>query len=175
MEFIPLKIEGVLGITQNSRTDNRGSLLRVWEQNTFMSDFPLIQSSLVLNPEAGTLRGIHYQAEPYSEKKIIQCFSGRVFDVVVDLRKDSSNFGEHMSLEIGPSSNYIGLIVPSGCAHGYLTLEPHSNLIYFMDNEFSPQNSFGLLWNDEKLAIQWPFQPTNISPQDASWQKWPDV
>jgi dTDP-4-dehydrorhamnose 3,5-epimerase len=171
VEFVPLRIEGVLALKQTNYEDNRGKLIRVWDQNDLMSDFSLNQCSIVSNPSAGTLRGIHYQTDPYSERKIVQCFTGKVFDVVVDLREDSISFGDYVSLEIGPSSNFIGLVVPNGCAHGYLTLEPDSKLIYFMDKEYSPQNSCGLLWNDPKLAIDWPMHPTSISPRDASWPR----
>jgi dTDP-4-dehydrorhamnose 3,5-epimerase len=116
-----------------------------------------------------TLRGLHYQKFPFSETKIIQCISGKVFDVILDMRKESSEYGKHITLEIGPSSEFQGLVVPSGCAHGYMTLEANSTLIYFMDNIYSAENSCGVLWNDQNLKIKWPFMPAVISKQDSKW------
>jgi dTDP-4-dehydrorhamnose 3,5-epimerase len=169
MEFVSLQIEGVFGLIQQSKLDSRGTLTRVWDSKSLPSNFNLIQASVVFNPTEGTLRGLHYQSEPYSENKVIQCISGRVFDVVVDLRKDSSTFGCHLELVIGPFEDFQGIFVPAGCAHGYLTLEINSDLIYFMDNEYSLNHSEGLLWNDTKLSIDWPHEPVLISERDSKW------
>ena len=105
----------------------------------------------------------------HSETKIIQCIGGKVFDVIVDLRKESNTYFKHTSLEIGPSSEYQGLVVPSGCAHGYMTLEANSTLIYFMDNVYSAESSCGVLWDDPSLKIEWPSKPSVISKQDLEW------
>ena len=94
-----------------------------------------------------------------------------MFDVIVDLRQESSTFGNHLEVVLGLSSAYIGLFVPSGCAHGYVTLEQDSTLIYFMDKEYSAENSKGIHWEDPKLQIQWPIKPTVISARDQSWPK----
>ena len=105
----------------------------------------------------------------YSENKVIQCVSGKVFDLILDLRKDSSTYKKHIEIEIGPECEYQGLFIPAGCAHGYLTLEPNSTLIYFMDKAYSPENSKGIRWNDSRLLINWPCQPTLVSQQDLQW------
>lgn len=169
MQFIPLEIDGVLGIIGDSHSDSRGTLTRVWESNPVFQDFALNQVSIVGNPTKGTLRGLHFQTDPFSETKIIECVSGKVFDVVVDLRKDSSTYGRHLDIELGPLEPYIGLLIPAGCAHGYLTLEPNSTLIYFMDKIYSVDHSDGLLWSDPKLSIKWPFKPVLISDRDTEW------
>lgn len=171
MDFIPLEFEGVLGIVEKAQSDFRGTLTRVWDANPRLQEFKLVQSSIVLNPRVATLRGLHYQDPPFSENKVIFCVSGKVFDVIVDQRSSSSTFGKSLMVEIGPQMDYAGLFVPAGCAHGYLTLEPNSTLIYFMDKEYSQENSHGLLWSDPKLSINWPIDPIHISERDLKWPR----
>ena len=169
MEFIPLAISGALGIISESHSDSRGSLTRVWDTKSPLGNFNLVQSSLVLNPKAKTLRGLHFQTFPFSENKVIECVSGKVFDVIIDLRPESSTYKRQLAIHLGPDEKFIGIHVPAGCAHGYLTLEENSTLIYFMDREYSVKNSQGLLWNDPFLSIHWPSEPALISEQDSSW------
>lgn len=169
MKFTPLVIAGAFGIIEPPTTDFRGSLLRIWDVNTQPGSFEINQSSLTHNPKAGTLRGMHYQAEPYMENKVVMCVGGKVFDVILDLREDSITFGMNSSFEIGPNSNYLGLLVPAGCAHGYLTLENDSTILYFMDKSYSEEHSSGVLWNDPKFSIDWPSTPVLISERDANW------
>jgi dTDP-4-dehydrorhamnose 3,5-epimerase len=171
MLFTPLGIDGVFGITEPTKSDFRGALTRVWDIDSQLKSFDLNQSSVVTNPTAGTLRGLHYQTEPFSENKIVECITGTVFDVILDLRKDSATQGNHLAYEIGPTSQFLGLFIPAGCAHGYLTLETNSTLIYFMDREFSPMHSHGVLWNDPRLSILWPSDPILISEQDKGWKE----
>jgi dTDP-4-dehydrorhamnose 3,5-epimerase len=169
MEFVPLEIDGTYGIKEIIKSDIRGDLIRVWDKNSLLLDFHLIQSSIVINPILGTLRGLHYQLEPYSENKIIQCLTGMVFDVIVDLRESSKTYGRFLGLNIGPTSEYLGLLAPAGCAHGYLTMKPNSTLIYFMDKEFSDKHARGIIWNDPNLTIPWPIEPKLISDRDNLW------
>lgn len=169
MKLLPLEIDGVIGIIQDSNSDLRGSMTRVWDSNSILGTFNLTQSSFVTNPTLGTLRGLHYQVEPFSENKVVECVFGKVFDVVVDLRKDSPTYGSHVEVILGPSESYLGLIVPAGCAHGYLTLESNTMLLYFMDKVYSAEHSHGLLWSDPNLSIKWPFNPLLISARDSEW------
>jgi len=169
IKSVPLNIEGSFGLVTQPVSDERGALTRIWEKNLLSFGFSFEQVSIVENPTNFTLRGLHYQKFPYPEKKIIQCISGKVFDVILDLRKESSTYCKHITLEIGPSSEYQGLVVPLGCAHGYMTLEPNSTLIYFIDGTYSTENSCGVLWNDPSLGIEWPFKPFVISNQDLKW------
>jgi dTDP-4-dehydrorhamnose 3,5-epimerase len=169
IKSVPLKIEGSFGLVSKSVSDTRGTLTRIWENSLISNEFRLKQASIVGNPMSFTLRGLHYQKFPFSETKIIQCISGKVFDVILDMRKESSEYGKHITLEIGPSSEYQGLVVPSGCAHGYMTLEVNSTLIYFMDNIYSTENSCGVLWNDQNLKIEWPQKPVLVSENDLAW------
>lgn len=167
--FYPLKIHGAFSISLHSRVDDRGSMVRIWESQGELEKFELNQASFVANPLPKTLRGMHYQEEPFSENKILYCVSGLIFDVIIDLRETSKTYLQHEAIEIGPESSFQGLFVPKGCAHGYLTIRPHSNLVYFIDKSYSAQNARGLLWNDPKLKITWPFNPVCISDRDKNW------
>lgn len=169
MKFVPLEIEGVRGIVGQAQSDSRGHLIRVWDTSTILKDFGLKQASVVTNPLEGTLRGLHFQTSPFSENKVVQCISGKVFDVIVDIRHQSKTYGQHLGLILGPSEPYFGLIVPAGCAHGYLTLENNSTLVYFMDKVHSREHAKGLKWNDTKLGISWPRIPKLVSAQDMTW------
>jgi dTDP-4-dehydrorhamnose 3,5-epimerase len=169
VNFVSLAIEGAFGVISATHVDVRGSLTRVWDTDSLLGSFDLIQSSIVLNPKPGTLRGLHFQRSPFSENKLVECVSGKVFDVIVDLREESKTYRQHLGLNLGPSENYLGIFVPAGCAHGYLTLEENSTLIYFMDREYSPENAQGLYWNDPILSINWPSEPTLVSDRDSKW------
>jgi dTDP-4-dehydrorhamnose 3,5-epimerase len=169
MNFIPLEISGAFGIIEQPKSDFRGTFIRTFDVNTQLGSFEINQSSLTHNPKSGTLRGMHYQAEPHAENKVVICVSGKVFDVILDLREDSVTFGKNCSFEIGPNSAYLGLFVPVGCAHGYLTLENDSTLVYFMDKNYSEEHSSGVLWNDQKFSIDWPSTPVLITERDANW------
>jgi len=169
MNLTPIAIDGAFGITSPTKLDFRGSLTRLWDIDSPLCNFNLVQSSAVHNPTIGTLRGLHFQAEPFAENKVVECVSGRVFDVLLDLRVGSPTSGKHLTLEIGLGCDYLGIFVPAGCAHGYITLEANSTLVYFMDKEFSPEHSSGIRWDDPSFEILWPSAPTLISDRDANW------
>jgi dTDP-4-dehydrorhamnose 3,5-epimerase len=170
MNFEPLDIDGALGICGTVNHDFRGSFVRTWDIDSAMSAFKIKQASFTLNPKAGTLRGLHYQREPFAENKLVYSPSGKIFDVILDLRESSPTFEKHLSFEVGPNCKYIGLYIPAGCAHGYLTLEPNSALVYYMDKEYSKKHSSGVLWNDPRYGIPWPSSPLHISEADLNWE-----
>jgi len=169
MELISLELEGVFGINSSAFFDERGSFLRVWDEDSLKKHIELNQASAAINPKARTLRGLHYQANPHAETKIIQCIFGSVFDVVVDLRMDSPTSGSHVSVQIGPKETFQGIVVPKGFAHGYLTLEANSTLLYFMDHPYVPESAKGIGWNDPTLQIAWPYEPEVISDRDRNF------
>jgi|688.fasta_scaffold1137816_1 dTDP-4-dehydrorhamnose 3,5-epimerase len=169
IKSIPLQIEGVFGLITRPKDDSRGSLTRLWEENFIQSEFSIKQISITNNPTRLTLRGMHYQKSPYLENKIIYCNSGKIFEVVLDIRKDSQTYAKHLTVETGSTSEFQGLVVPSGCAHGYMTLETNCSLIYFIDNVYSAESARGILWNDPNLNIKWPSKPSIISEKDLSW------
>lgn len=168
-QLYPLKLENAFCIASQIKTDSRGSMSRLWDSQELLKEFKLNQSSFVTNPSAATLRGMHFQEEPFAENKLIHCVSGLIFDVVIDLRKTSKTYLQHETIEIGPESAYQGLFIPKGCAHGYLTAKANSNLVYFMDKSYSDKSARGLLWNDPQFNIKWPFKPVHISERDKNW------
>lgn len=167
--YTPLGLKGVFGIQASEYLDHRGSLFRLWDKEIFPVEFNIFQISYITNPRSGTLRGLHFQIDPFEEAKVIQCVSGKVFDVLIDLRKTSDTYGAHLEVEIGPNSLFQGLIVPVGFAHGYLTLESNSDLIYFTDKAYSSKHSRGIIWSDSGLGINWPEVPEFISERDKFW------
>jgi dTDP-4-dehydrorhamnose 3,5-epimerase len=169
MELVSLDLEGVFGIISTASFDERGSFVRVWDEDKLIKRIELKQSSVAVNPKARTLRGLHFQADPHAETKIIQCILGSVFDVIVDLRKDSPTHGKYICIRIGPKEIYQGVVVPKGFAHGYLTLEVNSTLLYFMDHQYVPDSAKGIVWNDPTLRIAWPHEPEVISVRDKNF------
>lgn len=169
MNFTPIGINGAFGISSSTKLDFRGSLTRLFDLDSPINMFNLVQSSVVHNPTIGTLRGLHFQSEPFSENKVVECVAGRVFDVLLDLRPGSSTLDKYLGLEIGLGCDYLGVFVPAGCAHGYITLEANSTLIYFMDKGFSADHSSGIRWDDPSFGIIWPIAPTLISERDSNW------
>lgn len=169
MKFTALEIQNCSAFTSDLISDSRGSLSRIWEENSIFSAFKTIEASIVSNPTLGTLRGLHFQSSPHAENKIVQCIGGKAFDVVLDIRKESDTYRKYVGLEIGPKSRFQGLFVPAGCAHGYLTLEPDTSLIYFMDSSYSPEASNGIRWDDPNWMISWPMKPSLVSQQDLDW------
>jgi dTDP-4-dehydrorhamnose 3,5-epimerase len=128
---------------------------------------PIKQINHSLTSVVGTVRGMHYQSTPYSEVKMVRCISGEVFDVAVDLRKDSSTFlqwhGEYLN-----SDNFKMMIIPEGFAHGFQVLKPNSELLYFHTESYIQEAELGVLFNDGKLGIKWPRKITGVSDRDLS-------
>ena len=166
MEFVPLGATGVFGIISAPLFDDRGSFARVWDQTILGELISITQVSVATNPLARTLRGIHFQAKEYAETKIVQCITGLVFDVVVDLREESSTYKQYFSVLLGPNEKFQGIVIPKGFAHGYLTLMANSTLLYFMDQIYVPESAQGIAWDDQTLQINWPSAPLVISSKD---------
>lgn len=171
MEFEPLELDGVFGIASTAKQDDRGSFLRVWDSSFFASYLDLSQGSVAVNTKSLTLRGLHFQSSPNAETKIIECIQGEVFDVVVDIREGSSSYGTYVAVRLGPNQKYQGVLAPKGYAHGYLTLEPNSILLYFMDQPYVEESAKGILWNDPDLHIAWPDKPEVISERDRNFPR----
>jgi dTDP-4-dehydrorhamnose 3,5-epimerase len=115
------------------------------------------------------LRGLHYQAPPHAEVKLIRCVQGRVFDVLVDLRPDSPTYTRWFGVELTPVNRRM-LYVPEGCAHGYLTLEDRSEVVYPVSQPYHPEAERGIRWNDPQFAIAWPaIESLTLSPKDREW------
>lgn len=173
MKFTPGSIEGSFFVETEPVVDHRGFFARVWCEDEFAehgltATWP--QQNLQYSPEAGTMRGLHYQVPPHSEIKLVRCTRGRVFDVALDLRPDSPTFRRWMGNELTPET-HAAVWVPRGCAHGYLTLEPDSEVFYLTSNRYVPESVRGIRYDDPMFGIEWP-RPVTLVPAD--YDTWPD-
>jgi len=169
IRLVPVSGFDAFLIQSTMHSDSRGSMQRIWENLDSFNYLQIREISWVSNPRRYTLRGLHFQTGISAETKVIFCTSGTVFDVGVDLRKDSPTYLKYFAVEIGPYSKYQGVLMPKGFAHGYLTLRRNSKLVYLMDQQYDKQNSSGVLWSDETLKISWPKKPRVLSNKDKSW------
>lgn len=172
MRFLDTHIPGVKKVTFEKKVDERGYFARIFDEDIFreaglVSSFP--QHSLSFNANKGTLRGMHYQLPPAAETKLVRCVQGSIFDVVVDVREDSPTYLQHWS-GILSSANLEAVYIPTGCAHGFITLEDASCVLYQINGPYTPELARGLKWDDPKLAIQWPEPVTVISEKDTQYQ-----
>ncbi|WP_430474907.1 dTDP-4-dehydrorhamnose 3,5-epimerase [Thalassospira lucentensis] len=171
MIFTKTDIAGVELIELEKFTDDRGFFARsfcVEELKQNGHAFEIEQANLSFNHQSGTLRGMHFQRNPVGDPKIVRCISGKIFDVVIDLREGSPTYCQWVSAELS-AQNRKSFIIPSGCAHGFLTLEPDSEVMYLMGAPFVPDLAAGVRWNDPAFAIEWPSPPKVINDRDANY------
>lgn len=171
MRIVPTDVDGVFVVDIERHADERGSFARTFCAATFAAaglDPIVAQTNLSHNHREGTLRGLHLQRAPHAEAKLVRCTRGRVFDVAVDVRRDSPTRGRWVGVELDASGDR-SLYVPAGCAHGYLTLEPDTVLTYQVSAAYAPQAETGVRWNDPRFAIAWPAPVSVISAKDAGW------
>lgn len=167
MRLKELPIPGCFEIELDPFLDKRGTFYKAFDKNKFREfgiDLELKQVNLSNNIQKGTIRGLHVQTKPYNEFKLVQCLSGSVFDVVVDLRKKSPFFGTWCKIELLPLKNAV--LVAPGVAHGYQTLAPHTSLLYLHTQTYIPEHARGIRFDDEELGIAWPLAPNNVSTAD---------
>jgi dTDP-4-dehydrorhamnose 3,5-epimerase len=129
-----------------------------------------VQCNISFNTKKATLRGMHYQAKPYEEAKLVRCTYGAIYDVIIDLRPDSATFKQWQAVEL-TDKNHLMLYVPEGMAHGFQTLEDDTEVFYQMSEFYQPglENACGVRWNDPAFNVTWPFQHSLISPKDSSY------
>jgi len=172
MQFLKTTIPGVMLIDSDAFEDDRGTFVPAWIRDEFESQgltTEIAQASLVRTKERGTIRGMHYQAEPFGEAKVIRVIRGSVFDVAIDLRPDSATYLRWVGYELSESNRRM-MYLPKGCAHGYQTLTPDTDVFYFVSANYSPPHQRGVRWDDPAFAIAWPLgPPTNIHPRDAEY------
>jgi dTDP-4-dehydrorhamnose 3,5-epimerase len=171
MRFTRTDIPGVVVVEIEPRGDARGVFARLHCPAEFAAaghPFTPAQTSLSRNPTAGTLRGMHYQAPPHGETKLVRCVRGAMFDVALDVRPDSATFGRWTAAELS-ADNGRALLIPEGVAHGFLTLEPDTDVLYQIAPEHRPGHEAGVRWNDPAFAIRWPRAPELISERDAAY------
>ena len=153
-----LAIPEVKIIRPKKHGDDRGFFSETYTQRAFAEigiDIPFVQDNHAFSAARGTLRGLHFQSPPFAQDKLVRVVRGAIFDVAVDLRKGSPTFGKHASAVIS-AKEWNQILVPIGFAHGLLTLEPDTEVIYKVSNYYAPQHDLGLLWNDPALGIDWP-------------------
>jgi dTDP-4-dehydrorhamnose 3,5-epimerase len=171
MRFVPTALPGVTIIEPEPHRDGRGFFARVYCPREFAEagiPFSPTQVNLSRNTARNTLRGLHYQPAPFAEAKLVRVTRGRVFDVVVDLRAGTPTYRHWVSVELD-AEDARAVFVPEGCAHGFLSLEPDTDVLYQMSRDHVPGHAAGLRWDDPALGIAWPAAPQVISPADAAW------
>lgn len=167
-------LDGLYRVDAPADEDGRGGLRRLHCADAFAAAGVRVaweQTSVVTNRRRGTLRGLHYQLPPGEEDKLVFCLSGRIFDVAVDLRRDSPTFGRWAGFELDGRRGQ-GLFIPAGFAHGYVTLEDSCDLLYFISARYEPALARGVRWNDPTLAVVWPIEPVVVSERDAALPFW---
>lgn len=171
MKFIETPLKGAYVLEPERIEDNRGFFARAWSLEEFR-DFGLntniAQCNISMNWKKGTLRGMHYQARPNAEVKLVRCTSGVIFDVIVDIRPDSSTFKQWFGVEL-TAENLRRLYIPKDFAHGFQTLSDTSEVYYMMSEYFNPSAARGFLWSDPEIGIKWPMEPTVIAERDAGY------
>ena len=171
MIFEPIDVEGAYLIKPEPHEDERGSFLRVFCVREFAGHglvTTVAQSSLSSNRRRGTLRGLHLQAPPFEEVKLVRCVRGAVHDVILDLRPASPTYLHHRAVTLS-AENGMALYVPAGCAHGFQTLEDGSEVLYQMSEFYAPDHGRGVRWNDPAFGIPWPVAEPIMNERDASW------
>lgn len=158
MEVVSLTIPDVKIIRPKKFGDHRGFFSETYSKKAFEAaglHLDFVQDNQSLSAEVGTIRGLHFQTPPFAQDKLLRVVRGAVFDVAVDLRKDSPTFGKYVSAVIS-AMEWNQILVPIGFAHGFCTLEPDTEVIYKVTNYYAPANDKGLLWNDPDIGIEWP-------------------
>ena len=171
MQFEQTNVAGVVLITPDRFDDERGFFARTWALDEFEAhglETRVVQRNLSYNRHSHTLRGMHYQKPPFTEVKVISCLAGAVFDVAIDIRPESPTFGEWVGAELRQDNGAV-LYVPAGCAHGYLSLEPHSTVEYLISEFYHPEAAAGIRWNDPFFGVRWPTEPTLVNERDGTW------
>jgi dTDP-4-dehydrorhamnose 3,5-epimerase len=169
--FTETAVQGAFVIDIERRADERGFFARAWCQREFEDRGlkpALAQVNFSFNVRKGCLRGMHYQARPYEEVKVVSCTRGAIYDVVVDLRHASPSYLQWSWVEL-TAENHRMLYVPEGCAHGFQTLADGSEVLYLMSQFHSPEHARGVRHDDRALGISWPLAVSDISDADRSW------
>ncbi|WP_336921866.1 dTDP-4-dehydrorhamnose 3,5-epimerase family protein [Aquipuribacter sp. SD81] len=172
MQITPLALDGAALVALEPRHDDRGFFARSFCRAEFTAaglEPAVEQVNVSCNTAAGTLRGLHWQTEPAPEAKLVRCTRGAVADVVVDVRPGSPTYLQHVVVEL-TAANRLAVYVPPLCAHGYLTLEPDTEVTYQVSAPYTPGAERGLRYDDPALGIVWPGPVRHVSDKDLSWE-----
>ena len=171
MTFTELPLRGAYIIDMEPREDTRGQFARSFCREEFGKyglKTAVAQCNISRNRKKGTLRGMHYQVPPMAEAKLVQCTRGAIYDVIVDLRKDSTTFTSWTAAELSEENSRM-LYVPEGFAHGFQTLADNSEILYLMFESYSPEHARGARWDDPAIGIRWPLPNPILSERDQSF------
>jgi dTDP-4-dehydrorhamnose 3,5-epimerase len=171
MTFHEIKLPGVFEVRLEPNSDERGFFARAWCQREFEAhglDTCVVQCNISFNTRRGTLRGIHYQAAPHAESKLVRCTRGAVYDVVVDLRSNSPTYRDWMAVVLTAEMRNL-VYVPRGCGHGFLTLEDDAEVFYQMSQFYNAESARGVRWDDPAFQIVWPEKVAMISERDRTY------
>lgn len=171
MIFTKTELKGAFVIKPERHADERGFFARTWcadEATAHGINPAVVQCNISFNTRKGTLRGMHYQAPPVQEAKLVRCTGGAILDVIIDLRPDSPTYTRHVAVEL-TADNRKMLYVPEDFAHGFLTLEDDSEIFYQMSCAYSPGHGRGVRWNDPAFAIDWPDSDPILNERDATY------
>lgn len=170
-------LEGLLILKPKVHRDERGFFLETYRKELFQDLLPgteFIQDNHAMSAEAGILRGLHFQHPPAAQAKLVWVTRGAVFDVAVDLRKNSATYGQWFGLTLN-AEDFTRLFIPRGFAHGYMTTRPDTEFMYKVDNYYSPEHDAGIVWNDPALSINWPSSNPILSAKDCNQQSFKEL
>lgn len=171
MIFTETKLAGAFVIEMERRADERGFFARTFCRQEFEAHGlkpEVVQCNVSFNKRKGTLRGMHYQAAPFAEAKLVRCTSGSIYDVIIDLRPSSATFKKHFAVELSAENGRM-LYIPEDFAHGFQTLQDDSEVFYQMAQRYSAEHARGLRWNDPTFGIEWPKGERIIIERDRNY------
>jgi len=174
MQFQRTRVHNAWLIEPTPHIDARGRFMRAWCEQELAAQgirFAPVQSNMAYSKHKGTLRGLHYQVAPALEAKLVRCTRGAVFDVVLDLRRDSPTYRQWYGAPLSADDGRM-LLVPEGCAHGCQSLTDDTEILYMASAPFAPLHARGLRHDDPAFAIEWPLPASMLSDQDRSWPLW---
>jgi dTDP-4-dehydrorhamnose 3,5-epimerase len=177
MEFQKTKLQDAILIKPKFFKDERGFFVESYSKKVFAEndiDIDFVQDNHSLSVEKGVLRGLHFQKAPHSQSKLIRVTKGRVYDVIVDLRKDSLTYKQWQGFELSAENGLI-LFVPKGFAHAFCTLEKNTEFMYKVDDFYAPECDGGIIWNDPELNIDWPIKNPILSEKDGQLKQLKDL
>lgn len=174
MQFTETAIKGAYILDAERIADERGFFARTWARDEFLAhglNPDLAQCNLSYNHHKGTVRGMHWQAPPHAETKLVRCAQGGIYDVIVDIRADSPTYRQSVGVEL-TAENRRALYIPEGCAHGFQTLEDATEVFYMITAFYTPAAARGMRWDDPAIAVTWPLPISVISDRDAHYPDW---
>jgi dTDP-4-dehydrorhamnose 3,5-epimerase len=171
MKFTESKLQGAYIIEVDKFEDDRGFVAYAWTARDFLEqglDTKFVEMIVSYNLRKGTLRGMHYQSEPFAQAKLVRCTQGSIYDVAIDLRRDSPTYKQWDAVEL-TAQNHRMFYIPEGCAHGFQTLEDETEVFYQISNVYAPEHYGGVRWNDPAFGVTWPDADRTMIARDRDY------